>query len=219
MADLYTFASFVNELGPALGNRDDLGSRINTWVNEAQSFLATCDIELPRLERIGFGPLSTVAGTPEYSLTAAPFSNPNDIVGIRAVRVTSTSNPLRLRRFAFEEYRSLTTQASGPPNRYARWGNTIVFDPNPDAVYTVIFDYRRYPVLGTIEVENAYQKILMSLSMAIGFERLQQFKEAGAAMALLPQWVSRAWQNPLSQSELEARWDPSGFQPPMAGRY
>jgi hypothetical protein len=148
--------------------------------------------------------LATVAGTAVYNLTAAPTSL-TDILGIMSMRNNTSGN--RLRKFPWQEFRSLNQQASGPPLRWARWGNFVAFDPQPDAVNTILIDYRREPALGVIEVPNRYQETLLDMAEFIGWKALQQFDKSQVVYRAMPAITQFIVQNPMDRDQFEAQWD------------
>lgn len=217
MTDLYTAASAQQEMLFGLGNRTNLVTRVAVWFDEAQVWLAKSELELPRLETVVT--LNTVVNQPEYSLLAAPWSNPNDIIGLRLLKNVSTTQNLRLYRFDFDEYRSLSSQAKGPPNQWARKGTTLALDPIPDAIYPIQVDYRRRPLPGVMEVDSEYQTVLIGVGIYLGFVRMQQVGKAREVFSTLPQWVQIRLQEPLSQDQWEMLWDEPQMAPSRGGPF
>lgn len=213
MPDLYTWANAETEVNNRIGNRSDIATRVTKWLNSAQLFLAKCDIELPRLESVS-GNLPTVDATSEYTLTSfSEFTN-NQIIGIRALR-NSTSG-FRMWKFGFDEYRSLSTQASGPPIRWARKGNLLAVDPKPDGVYNMIADYRRRPTAGTVEIDSEWHEVWIDLATYLGRRALQDYEEAILVYRGLPGMIQLRLQQPLSQDDWEYQWDEPGLVPGMS---
>lgn len=205
MADLYSAATAQEEIRLGLGGRSNLTTRIQAWFDEAQLLIARCEIECPRLDAVVH--LFTQVGVAEYSLLAAPWSNPNNIIGLRLLKNVSSGINLRLFRFDFDEYRSLSSQASGPPTQWARHGTTLAFDPVPDQIYDIQVDYRRRPAAQTVEVDSEYQTILIDLAIYLGFRRLQEWSKAQAHFSLLPAWLQVRLQQPLTEQDWEKQWD------------
>ena len=106
--------------------------------------------------------------------------------------------------------------ASGPPTRWARNGYRLAVDPKPDALYTIQLDYRRRPLLDTIEVEGEWQEHLLCLAESIGWRAFGQADMAQAALAMLPRNVLVVLQTPLDAAEWDALWDDDlAMQPRM----
>jgi hypothetical protein len=210
MSDIYTWAQAVTEVTLALGNRSDISTRVPQWLNEAQFLMAKCDIELPRLEQT-VSSFITVAGTAEYALTATPFSNPTDLLGIRFVKNLTTG--VGMWRMNWDDYRKLVQQASSQPNRWTRKGYTLALDPKPDAVYTLEIDYRRRPALATIEIDGEWQGVLIDAATYTGARRLGMDEVAQRARAGIPLMVLKGLQEPLSQDDLETKWSDATLQP------
>ena len=219
---LYTFAEAYTELKFRLGNRSDLGDgtadRINIFLKSAQTRVAGCVIECPDLTITGFQ-MTTVQGQSEYGLLEIlpPATN---IVGLKNVRNNTTQ--VKMRRFSWNEYRSLSQQAPGPPMRWARWGYTLAFDPQPDSEYTVIFDYRRLPVDGTTEIPNQFQEDWLHLAEFFGWQALMKPDRAKAAFGQISVDTQLMLNQNLDQQQWESMWDtdqtiaPYGFDYPYS---
>lgn len=231
--NLYSFSDAVAELKLRLGNRpvapDPLDTqastnRLNLFLDNAQARIAGCMIESPDLDVLGF-PMYTIGEQSEYGLLEIlpPATN---IVGLKNLRnngATDTSNSsdlFKMRRFPWTEYRSLSQQAPGPPMRWARWGYTIAFDPQPDNVYEILIDYRRLPVQGTTEIPVIFQEDWIHLAESFGWQALMKTDRAKAAFSMISPNLQILLSQELDWESWDSYWDtdqvvaPYGFQYP-----
>lgn len=205
MPDLYTWTEARQELADALGGRTGINTRLDRYLNWAQGWMAKCEIELPRLEVVVTG-VRVVDKVSEYNLRSIPgIGDFQDVLGIRLIR-NDTDN-YRLWRFGWEEYRGLSTQATGSPIRWSRSGNLLSFDPQPDKTYLLRIDYRRRPRRDTVELDSEWHDLWISLALFRAWERLQQYGESVAVFRSLPTWVQTRLQHPLSEEDWENLWD------------
>jgi hypothetical protein len=216
MSDIYTWAQAVTEVTLSLGNRSDIAARVPQWLNEAQYLLAKCDVELPLLEET-VSTFVTVSGQSEYELTSSPFTSPSQLLGIRFVKNLTTG--VGMWRFNWDDYRRLIQQAPGQPLRWTRKGYMLALDPQPNAVYTLRFDYRRRPDLATIEIDGEWQGALIDTATLIGARRLGMDEVATRARAGLPLAVLTEMQRPQTQEDWEMRWNEPSLVPGAGGPY
>jgi hypothetical protein len=224
---LYNFNQAHTELKYRLGNRSDLGEgsqdRISMWLNSAQLRIAGSVIENPDLDVAGF-PMTTIDGQSEYSLLEIlpPATN---VVGIKQVRNNTTQ--VKCRRFSWNEYRTLSQQAPGPPMRWARWGYIIAFDPQPNLTtggdnYEILLDYRRMPVYDTTEIPNIFQEDWLHLAESYGWQALMKLDRAQAAASRISANLQVLLNQELDQNQWESLWDtdqtiaPYGFDYPYS---
>lgn len=107
--------------------------------------------------------LPVISGTDTYDLTSGPTQVWPPLRGLASNRFTfqSGQNSRRLRRSHVRVYDSLTFTQPGNTATYARWGNTLIFNPPPNAsTYTFRLRYWSYPVIGP-----AYQVLNASWSL------------------------------------------------------
>lgn len=220
MANFYTFTQAATELQYRIGNRTDLGSgsqdRINLWLNSAQLKIASCSIDCPTLDIVGF-PMTTVADQTEYGLLSIlpPATN---IIGIKLFR--NDSQGVKMIRFPWTEYRSLNQQAQDSPLRWARDGYTVALDPQPDDVYSLLIDYRREPQLAVSELPNWLQDDWITVAEWIAWKALLKPERAQAAFGLLSRQLQVLMSQPMDQAQWEASQDtelgirPVGFDYP-----
>ncbi len=218
---LFTWDQAATELQLRLGNRTDLGAgtanRIDQWLNSAQYQMASIVSECEDLDNT-FS-FFTIDGQSQYSETQIipPLTN---VIGIKDMRNNTVQ--VSMRRFPWNEFRSLNQQAPGPPLRWARWGNTIALDPKPDAggPWEILIDYRTQPIFGTVMVPNWVQEYWITYAEHVGWKALMKPDRAQSAFQILPAQL----QVQLSQIMDRDRWEsmmdddqtiaPVGFQYP-----
>ena len=220
--DQYTFISARTELINRLGGRNDPTTiaRATEWLNSAQLHFAKSYIELPRLHQVNT--IEVVADQSEYSLLNLSQDLTN-LVGIRSIRnegLTSGADPtfaIRMYRFPWGEYRSLSMQARSRPVRWARHGTLLAVDPKPDNNYTLTIDYRRRPQFETVELDSEWHDHWINCAVYIGWGALDQYNLAQSAFAMLPQWLQQQIQTPIQEEEWEQYWDKSGLKASSGG--
>lgn len=201
----FSFETMRAELLRRTGGRTDTTSRDRAtfWLNAATARLAKTPIELPYLET-NFS-ITVVEDESEYTISAYVV-DPNDIIGIRSVR-NSTSG-WAMQRFPFADYRRISTQASAAPIRWARRGHLFVVDPSPDGNYELKIDYRKRPDTDSIgQFDNEWHETILHIATWIGWNALNEQEQARAAIEMIPATVRRAIEIPLGQDEFEALWD------------
>lgn len=213
---IYTFATAKTEAQYRLGNRGDVSSgassRLENWLNTACVQFAKCDIELPFLE--DFEDVTLTSGISEYT-TTVDFALPQ-IIGIRTARNQTSGQ--RMSWMNFDVYRSLASQASGPPVRWSRRGVIFVVDPKPNATTTVRLDYRKRPTASSLSnFDDEWFDVIIDLAVFIGWKALGEPEKAAATLRLLPAFVQRAIQEPLGQDVWEAQaGDRAALEPMFA---
>ena len=122
------FGEIYGEVISRLGNRSDITARAKQWVNQAQFSIAT-SYRFFELEVSVTG--STTSSTRTYSL-------PSDLRVILSLRDTTNS-----RKLTQADWRTFdkTSQVTGQPSRYTRFGSSIELDPTPDATYSLSLRY------------------------------------------------------------------------------
>ena len=122
------FGEIYGEVISRLGNRSDITARAKQWVNQAQFSIAT-NYRFFELEVSVTG--STTSSTRTYSL-------PSDLRVILSLRDTTNS-----RKLTQADWRTFdkTSQVTGQPSRYTRFGSSVELDPTPDATYSLSLRY------------------------------------------------------------------------------
>ena len=138
----------------ALTNNADLLASIAAWINRTDltavipDFVTLAEAKISRdlrlRKQIVSSTLSTVAGTRGVTL-------PTDWLQFENVSIDG--NPERQLTYAPVEHLDVTYpngDPQGKPSLYTIEGDSVLFGPTPDAVYTVnIFYYQRFSALGT----------------------------------------------------------------------
>lgn len=114
-------------------NRSDLTSVIPDFVALAESRIAR---DLRIRKQVTTASLSTVANTQGVTL-------PTDFLELENISLSSTTPPAALSVVTPEQLdrKYPFNTAAGQPVVYALLGDSILFGPTPDAVYTVSIDY------------------------------------------------------------------------------
>jgi hypothetical protein len=216
---IYSFAAAVIELQLRLGGRNDSSqgvlftNRLANWLNSAQYAIAAAIVAVPDLEQVAT--LNLVNGQTEYSFnTVSPPLT--DIIGIQQIQVVDGSvspvNKQKLRRFPWNEYRTISQQATARPTRWSRKGNLLALDPVPNLGggpngYQLTIDYRKAPVQGQVAVPAQYSEAWIKLGEFYAWGALGQPDRAAIAKAMLPTAIQVLIENPLDQDQWEAMWD------------
>ena len=166
-----TFDSIKTEVLARLGGRTDLSSRSEVWINDAY-------FELLLHPRANFFELDKAA-TASTAANVRSYDLPTDLWYILDIR--DFTNERKLIRSHWEQFDRLR-QTTGQPDRYARFGQTIEFDPTPDATYTLVIRYKFRPaelVTGQSPIiGREWDEVITVLSVVKGFEALEQHEKA-----------------------------------------
>lgn len=183
------FNAIKTEVLARLGNRTDLGARVERWINYAY-------FELIASPRFSFYELETstaivtVVGKNTYNLSA-------DILNGEKIWVITSlydeSNRMLLKKSHMREMERKGSSYGytsygqnlipGRPTHYARSDNVIALFPVPDAVYVIVLRYLQRPddaVAGDdfIGLGTEWEELLVTLSVSKGFEAIGQVDRA-----------------------------------------
>lgn len=183
-----------------LGGRTDIERRVESWIYDAEIWLARCVTDLPTLDLSVTKRLITGQG--EVNITTLLGITP---LGLKLLRNKTTG--WLMQRFPFEEFRALASQSSSNPIRWVRHGQILYFDPIPSVDTDIIFDYRAMPERTKITVGEEWREILTKLAVHIGWSALMESDKSKMAFSLLPGWAQMRLQQPLTQDEFEAMFD------------
>ena len=146
-----TFVSMQNEVQFHLRQRAGLSSFVKQKLNEA-----TLEVMLlvKPPEFFETTPITTVAGTSAYDLTAQS----NNILAILGATIdgTSTVKPTRLIKGDYREFdqQHKTTANRGRPHKWFRYGQEIIFyEKVPDAVYTITVRHLERPTVMSADAD------------------------------------------------------------------
>lgn len=168
--------SLTSEIKQRLGNRLGIDGRILTWLNYAY-FELLCAPRFSFYELDAVATIPTVANTQSYNLvSAAP-----DFWFIMNIR-DNTNQRIVQRRYIKDVDRVYAT--TGQPVHYARFQNTIVLDPTPDAVYQLLLRYRKRPALlgasDSLAIQIEWDEILVVSTLLKGLQAFKLLEEAAA---------------------------------------
>jgi hypothetical protein len=186
------FDDLKTEVIQRLGNRSDLQTRTDTWINDAFT-------ELAQSPKASFRELDAIL---EFTLPMGQqfMQVPADFWFILSLRMVDRKLDQVHWQVLDRIYRT-----QGMPTRYARYQERIEFDPYPDQDYNMIMRYRRrLPKLiagMVIPIEREWHELLTTLTVSKGLEALQRFEEAGNYEALLTQDMSGRQDNPLLEDD------------------
>jgi hypothetical protein len=140
-----TFLTMQTELQLHLRQRTGLLTSVKQKLNEA--VLEVMLLAKPP-EFYETTPITTVAGTSAYDLTAQS----NNILAVVGVTIdgTSTVKPTRLSKGNYREFdeQHQTADTRGRPHKWFRFGQEIIFyDKVPDAVYTITVRHLERPTV------------------------------------------------------------------------
>lgn len=176
------FDALKSEVVARLGNRTDINSRVERWINHAF-------FELLLNPRFSFFELDTLT---TFSTVAAQASYDLTVIAPTLWIILSLRDNTNERHLARSHHQVIDrmTTTPGQPARYYRFAQTVVFDPVPDNVFQMQLRYRIRPGdqasgsnfagLGT-----EWEEPLVVLSTVKGFEALDQRDKATQQRQLL----------------------------------
>ena len=186
------FAVFQSNLVLEFGNRTDLGSYTDGWINTAYTdFCSRTEFwglkfpqafTFPELD-VPATPVNTVAGT-------AYIAAPSDCLFIHSVWDGTNDRKLTripsVRKYVEKTGRA-TTASRGKPTEWIRFANDsgvsrIYLYPTPDAVYALTAYYRKRPALltgtGTTEIGAEWDEPILKLAVIQSLMRLHDYEKA-----------------------------------------
>jgi len=125
-----------------LGNRTDIDTLIESWINNTYLDLVTRG-RFEELQRFGPIPIpalddtttqNTALGVPDYAL-------PTNALFIVSMRDTTNDVPLRQKGIRWYDRNKATS--NGKPGRYAEYGGRFYIDPTPDGTYVLQIRFRK----------------------------------------------------------------------------
>ena len=169
---MMTFTNLKVHVTHALGNRTDLTTYIDAWVNQAyRDIWNVCQMKFHNAEDISTGNCTSAQSY---------ITVPSGTFAILRVLV----NGVTLEKRPWDEHSKLpSTLTSGPPTKYYVFGTKIYFDTSPASPY----DYSVYRVKELTELSagsdtpslpNAFEGPLISKSIAYGYRALNMPTEA-----------------------------------------
>ncbi len=147
-----TFLTMQTELQLHLRQRVGLTTSVKQKLNEA--LLEVMLLAKPP-EFFETTPVTTVAGTSEYDLTAQS----NNILAVVGVTVdgTATVKPTRMTKGEYREFdeKHQTNRTRGRPHKWFRFGQEIIFYSKvPDAVYAITVRHLERPTVLSADADT-----------------------------------------------------------------
>lgn len=163
--------TLVAQLKYILGDRDDLDTYYPTWIRRAYQHISQT-VELPECE--ADTTINMVVSQRVYAL-------PSDFYSIYSVRNNETDT--RMFQVSPGQYETLSTTATGSPDRYTIFQEQLEVHPTPDGTDQVELHYRRMLpdlTLGTSThlLPDIWDHILTQLAAAYGFEFTNELERA-----------------------------------------
>lgn len=201
---MLSFAAIKTEVTARLGNRTDIASRVDRWINYAW-------FELLLNPRFAFFELDVVLDP--FTVTVpgtATYIVPTDLWFI--LDLTDTTNSRKIDRVSFQMIDN-QFPTSGQPVRYYRFSNTLTFDPVPDLAYDIKLRYRKRPNdLGTASnllIGTEWEELIVSLSVKKGYDALGSKDAAAAELQLVEQMMQTRYDVPnLEDADSEPTLQP-----------
>lgn len=141
-----TFSTFQDNLIFELGERTDIDSRVDDWINTAYMTL-TCKSLFPELRQPFIFPELETSTSSDTTDGTAYISAPTDALFVRTCW-DSTSDK-KLTKIALRDYWDKTgradTDSEGAPTEWVRHGSYIYLSPTPDDTYSITVYYRKRP--------------------------------------------------------------------------
>lgn len=187
-----TYDDIKAEVIKRLGNRQDLGSRVDQWANDAFT-------ELTQAPKASFRELDALyevvakQGVPRLELPADFWF------------VLSLRDPTRKLDQVHWQVLDRIYRTVGLPTRYARYQNHIELDPVPAEDTALTMRYRRrLPKLQagmSLPLEREWHEMLLTLTVSKGLEGLQRWEEAGLNKTMIEQSIGARMDNPTLEDD------------------
>ena len=182
-----TFTTFQSDLLFELGQRDDLDSYKDDWVNAAYLKLTTQNRFWGLRQDFYFPELETVDTTQDTVDGTAYINVPTNAIIVRDV--FDDDNLRRLTNISWRQYIGYTdradTDAEGPPTEWVRSGSKIYLHPTPDDAYDVSVYYRTRPTAlsdgdDTTAIGAEWDEIIVQIAAILAHMKLGEFDKAAA---------------------------------------
>lgn len=180
------------EITRRLGNRQDLSTRIDQWINDAFA-------ELAQAPKASFRELDAIQEiTVVLGQTFIPM--PADFWFVLSLRTAQ-----RMLDQVHWQVLDRTYRTQGIPTRYARYQERIELDPIPNDTYDIVMRYRRrLPTLVAgmvLPIEREWHEMLTVMTVAKGLEALQRFEESAGYQQTIDQDMGARLDNPLLEDD------------------
>jgi hypothetical protein len=187
-----TYDDIKTEVIKRLGNRQDLSTRADQWINDAFT-------ELTQAPKASFRELDAL-----YDVVAKQgvprLEVPGDFWFILSLR-----DPTRKLDQVHWQVLDKIYRTVGIATRFARYQDHLELDPIPAQDTAMVMRYRRrLPTLKAgleIPLEREWHEILVTLTVAKGLEALQRFEEAAGYKGVMEQSIASRMDNPLLEDD------------------
>lgn len=181
------FSEFQSDLKFELGQRTDLDSYLDDWVNAAYIDFCTRDKfwELKASVTFDFPELHVIDDSRATADGTAYVITPTDCLYIEQVH--DVTNDSILRNVTWREYVEYTGRATAAsenkPKKWVRYGGRIYLYPTPDAVYSLDISYRKRPAKminasDVTEIGTEWDEDILKLAVIQSLMRLKDFEKA-----------------------------------------
>lgn len=179
-----TFSEFCTDLTFNLGQRDDISTYVDDWVNTAYLDLCTKNkfwsLAVPK--KFLFYELQETDDTDTVDGTAY-IATPSDCVSIYAI--WDNDADVKLRRINLRQYVNSTgradTDSEGEPKKYVRSGANIYLYPTPDDAYTLTTYYKKRPAeltgTDTTIIGAEWDEVILDLATIKGMMKLRMYDD------------------------------------------
>jgi len=136
------FGTLREHVSRNLGNRTDIDTLINEWINSAYLDIITIG-KLPELGHFAPIPIPELDGEADQATSAGiyEYPKPTNCLFIVTMRDTTNDNPIKQRGFRwFQRYRTTT---NGYPGVYATYGGNFYLDPPPSGIFNLDIFHRK----------------------------------------------------------------------------
>jgi len=183
MGDM-TFSEFTDSLTLNLGQREDISSYVDAWINVAYLDLCTKNkfwsLSVPK--KFLFYELQATDETDTVDGTAY-IATPSDCLSIYAV--WDNDNDVKLHRINLRQYVSYTgradTDSEGSPGKYVRSGANIYLYPTPDDAYTLTTYYKKRPAeltgTDTTVIGAEWDEVILDLATIQSMKKLRMYED------------------------------------------
>jgi len=181
-----TFSTFQTNVKLALGNRDDLDSYVDDWVNSGYRTLTSKNYS-PILGRRFVFPNLENEDSQDTAVGVAYVNKPSDCLFVQTIDDTTTDK--KLRNISWMDYIKKTGRASSSmranPRCWVTRGSRIYLYPTPDDAYTLAIYYRKRPAAlsgndDTTDIGAEWDDVLENLVIYQSLMRLGEPEKAKA---------------------------------------
>ena len=139
-----TFSTFQDNLTFELGERSDISTYVDDWINTAYMTLTTKS-RFPELRLNYVFPELETDTTSDTTDGTAYISKPTDCLFVRTL--WDSDSDTKLIKIAWHDYLEkpgrADTDAEGAPTKWCTHGSNIYLYPTPDDTYTMYIYYRK----------------------------------------------------------------------------